>query len=67
MLSAHMATMQTPSNSMNRTNVSRRVKYDDYQIWRITPSTQAHLEFLRESKDVGEFENVRWLKGPAMR
>ncbi|XP_031627143.1 uncharacterized protein LOC116343295 isoform X2 [Contarinia nasturtii] len=70
MLSAHMATMQTPSSqssSMNRTNVLRRVKYDDYQIWRVTPSTQAHLEFLRESKDTGEFENVRWLKGPAMR
>lgn len=69
LLTAHMATMQTPATAttVNRTNVLRRVKYDDYQIWRIIPSTQAQLEFLREYKNSDENENVLWLKGPAMR
>lgn len=70
MLTAHMATMQLPtptSSTMNRTSVLRRMKYDDYQIWRIVPSTHAQLEFLREYKESDEHQNVLWLKGPAMR
>lgn len=68
MLTAHMATMQSPTvSTMNRTGSLKRVKYDDYQIWRIVPSTQAHLEFLREYKESEDSQNVLWLKGPAMR
>lgn len=68
MLTSHLATMQSPTASnMNRTTVLKRVKYDDYQIWRIMPSTQAQLEFLREYKQSDEYENVLWLKGPSMR
>lgn len=68
MLAAHMATMDSPTPStVNRTTGSKRVKYDDYQIWRITPSTLAQLEFLKEYKESDEHENVLWLKGPAMR
>lgn len=68
MLASHLATMQSPTPStMNRTSVLKRVKYDDYQIWRIMPSTQAQLEFLREYKESDEYENVLWLKGPSMR
>lgn len=70
MLGSHLATMQSPSSTastMNRTHVLKRVKYDDYQIWRIVPSTQAQLEFLREYKESDESENVMWLKGPSMR
>lgn len=68
MLAAHMGTMTTPTTQQtNRTNILRRVKYDDYQIWRIIPSTHAQLEFLREYKESDENERVRWLKGPAMR
>lgn len=68
MLAAHMATMESPTPStVNRTTGSKRVKYDDYQIWRITPSTLAQLEFLKEYKESDGHENVLWLKGPAMR
>lgn len=68
MLAAHMATMDSPTPStVNRTTGSKRVKYNDFQIWRITPSTLAHLEFLKEYKESDEHENVLWLKGPAMR
>lgn len=68
MLAAHMATMDSPTPStVNRTTGSKRVKYDDYQIWRITPSTLAQLEFLKEYKESDGHENVLWLKGPAMR
>lgn len=69
-MAAHMATMQSPSaptSTLNRTNVLKRVRYDDYQIWRIIPSTLAQLEFLKEYKESDEHENVLWLKGPAMR
>lgn len=68
MLTAHMATMQSPTiSTMNRTGALKRMKYDDYQIWRIVPSTHAHLEFLREFKESDDSQNVLWLKGPAMR
>lgn len=70
MIAAHMATMQSPpasTSTLNRTNVLKRVRYDDYQIWRIIPSTLAQLEFLKEYKESDEHENVLWLKGPAMR
>lgn len=69
MIASHMATMNPSStaSTMNRTQVLKRTKYDDYQIWRITPSTLAHLEFLKEYKQSDEHENVLWLKGPAMR
>lgn len=45
----------------------KRVVYDDYQIWRITPSTQAHLEFLQEYKSFDYSERIVWLKGPSMK
>lgn len=68
MLTAHMATMQSPTvSTMNRTGALKRMKYDDYQIWRIVPSTHAQLEFLREFKESDDSQNVLWLKGPAMR
>lgn len=68
MLAAHMGTMTTPTtHTMNRTNVLRRIKYDDYQIWRVTLSTQAQLAVLREYNDSYEEEKILWLKGPAMR
>lgn len=70
MLTAQMATMNTltsTSSTMNRTTVLKRVKYDDYQVWRIMPSTHAHLEFLREYKQSDENEHMLWLKGPSMR
>lgn len=68
LLTAHMVTMQAPTAStMNHTNILKRVKYDDYQILRLIPSTHAQLEFLREYKETADGENVHWLKGPAMR
>lgn len=68
MLAAHMGTMTTPTtHTMNRTNVLRRIKYDDYQIWRVTLSTQAQLAVLREYKESDEEGRILWLKGPAMR
>lgn len=53
--------------SVNRTSVLKRVKYEDYQIWRLLPSTQAHVDYLRELKESNEYEKLLWLKGPAMR
>lgn len=65
MLATQMTSIRRPS--MNRTSIQKRVKYDDFQIWRLMPSTQAHLEYLREFKRSDEFGNIHWLKGPAMR
>lgn len=45
----------------------KRVTYDDYQIWRIAPSTPAHLEFLQEYKSFDYSERIVWLKGPSMK
>lgn len=60
--------MQAPTAPpANRTHVLRRVKYDDYQILRLIPATNAQLEFLREYKESEDGEKVQWLKGPAMR
>lgn len=68
MLAAHMGTMTTPTtHPMNRSNVLRRIKYDDYQIWRVTPATQAQLAVLREYKESDEEDKISWLKGPALR
>lgn len=57
----------TRKPSINVTSVPRRVKYEDYQIWRLMPSTQAHVEYLREVKETNEYSKLLWLKGPAMR
>lgn len=57
----------TRKPSMNVTAAPKRVKYDDYQIWRLMPSTQAHVEYLREVKETNEYAKLLWLKGPAMR
>lgn len=65
MLATQMTSIRRPS--MNKTSIQKRVKYDDFQIWRLMPSTQAHLEYLREFKKSDEFGNIHWLKGPAMR
>lgn len=62
-----MQAMKRPTYTVNKTQGPRRVKYDDYQVWRVMPSTQAHLEYLIEYKESDDSEKVHWLKGPAMR
>lgn len=57
----------TLSPNLNQTYVPKRAKYDNYQIWRVLPSTQAHLDYLVEYKESDDEEKVHWLKGPAMR
>lgn len=66
MLASHMATTTAKPSHM-KTETPKRVKYDNYQVWRVTPSTQAHVDFLREYKSSSDGERIRWLKGPAMR
>lgn len=68
-IASHMAKLQIPSPSSNpsRKGEAKRAKYDDYQIWRVTPATHANLEYLREYKEQDSSERVLWLKGPSMR
>lgn len=68
-IASHMAKLQLPSPSAtpNRKGEIKRVNYDDYQIWRVLPSTHQHLEYLREYKESDSSERVLWLKGPSMR
>lgn len=65
-LASHMATTTTKPTRM-KIETPKRVKYDDYQVWRVMPSTQAHVDFLREYKTGSDGEKIHWLKGPAMR
>lgn len=66
MLASHMATTTAKPPRM-KVETPIRVKYDDYQVWRVMPSTQAHVDFLREYKTSSDGEKIHWLKGPAMR
>lgn len=66
LLASHMATTTVKPPRM-KTETPKRVKYDDYQVWRVTPSTQAHVDFLREYKMSSDGERIHWLKGPSMR
>lgn len=71
MLTSQMASaaakIQASAATKKENNAPKRVTYDDYQIWRIVPSTTGHLEFLQEYKDSDYGENVAWLKGPSLR
>lgn len=67
MLATKLDGIRKPSTAVNRTAALKRVKYDDYQIWRMLPSTQAHVDYLRELKESNDYEKLLWLKGPAMR
>lgn len=67
-LASHVATTTAkPTIKRPEKEASKRAKYDDYQIWRISPSTNAHLEFLREYKGSSDGGKIQWLKGPSMR
>lgn len=70
MLTSQMASaaakIQATAASKGQTG-PKRVNYDNYQIWRITPSTAEHLEFLQEYKDNDDRESIVWLKGPSIR
>lgn len=66
MLANHMATT-TAKPPRTKIETPKRAKYDDYQVWRVIPSTQAHVDFLREYKMSSDGEKIHWLKGPAMR
>lgn len=65
MIASHMAATTKSPNVQEE--IPKRVKYDDYQVWRVIPSTQAHLEYLREYKASADGKKIHWLKGPAMR
>lgn len=71
MLTSQMANAATKikatAAAKNQINVPKRVSYDNYQIWRITPATTEHLQFLQEYKVFDYYEKVQWLKGPSMR
>lgn len=67
MLAAQMTKIQQTAAANAEKKNSPRVSYDNYQIWRVIPSTQGHLEFLRDYKDFDDSEQVLWLKGPSMR
>lgn len=64
MLAHHIATTKPPPI---KKETPKRAKYDDYQVWRVAPSTQAHVDYLREYKASSDGEKIHWLKGPAMR
>lgn len=66
MLAQHMATT-TAKPPRKQKEIPKRIKYEDYQVWRISPSTQAHVDFLRDFKASSDGEKVQWLKGPALR
>lgn len=71
MLTSQMANaatkIQASAAAKNQNTGPKRVNYDNYQIWRITPSTTEHLQFLQEYKDSDYSESVLWLKGPSMK
>lgn len=71
MLTAQMANaaqkIRASALKRNQDNGPKRVTYDDYQIWRITPSTTTHMEFLSEYKTYDTSEKIVWLKGPSMK
>lgn len=44
-----------------------RKKYDDYQLWRITPKSKDETNFIEDFKMSLEGEKVHWLKGPMLK
>lgn len=71
MLTSQMASaaakIQATAASKSQNTGPRRINYENCQIWRISPSTTGHLEFLQEYKDSDYSEKVLWLKGPSLR
>lgn len=71
MLTSQMASaatkIQAHAAAKNHKYVPKRVNYDNYQIWRITPSTTDHLQFLLDYKASDYSEQILWLKGPSLR
>lgn len=66
MLTSQMATAAAKIHAKNQ-NGPKRMSYENYQIWRLAPSTTGHVEFLREYKESDYKEHIMWLKGPSMR
>lgn len=49
------------------TAASTRVHYDNYQLWRVSPSTEMHLQFLENYRDTPRGSKLLWWKGPTLR
>lgn len=66
-LSNHMATTEkSPStDDVNRPGVPRRKSYNNYQLWRLSPKTDAQVDYLREYKYSSDGEKIQWWKGPS--
>lgn len=43
----------------------RRKKYDDYQLWRISPKSKEDINYLEDFKMSTEGLKIHWLKGPS--
>lgn len=66
LLANHMATTTKPPEAdVNRPGVPRKVSYTNYQLWRLTPKTDAQVDYLREYKYSSDGQKVQWWKGPA--
>lgn len=66
-LANHMATTTVKPGIVNRPGVPQKISYANYQLWRLTPKSDAQVDYLREYKLSSDGEKIQWWKGPAMR
>lgn len=73
-LAGHMATSTSnqassgqQTTSTDKPEKARSKNYSNFQLWRLIPSDQNQLNYLREYKESSDSERIHWLKGPAMR
>lgn len=48
-------------------DINVKITYDNYQVWRLMPSTDEHLRFLKEYRLSADGERLQWWKGPTLR